>query len=185
MSYARGTTFLKYLNVLRQNGTVPIFPTEYSIPTYSILFKDGNFVVIVPDTPMIHDAGNVWHFSYTVPALADLGTYLIKYKVTMNGVDSEATEDFIVEFGINVGAFTIIDTVESNTMVDLLGVDVYVFLPSNVNQAIAHATTNASGQFSVNLDSGTYVVLFNKAGFISETHGLTVDALGNHVFDGD
>ena len=192
MSYVRGTTFLKYLNVLRPNGTVPVFPTEYAIPTYSILFKNGVFSTVISDEPMIQGDNNVWYFSYSIPALADLGTYLIKYKLAINGVNAEITEDFIVvlesgieSIGPGLGDFTIIDVVESTSMVDLQGVDVYVFLPTNTNQAIAHATTDTNGQFTVHLDSGTYVVLFNKAGYISETHGLTVSALGVATFDGD
>ena len=141
---------------------------------------------------MIQGDNNVWYFSYSIPALADLGTYLIKYKLAINGVNAEITEDFIVvlesgieSIGPGLGDFTIIDVVESTSMVDLQGVDVYVFLPTNTNQAIAHATTDTNGQFTVHLDSGTYVVLFNKAGYISETHGLTVSALGVATFDGD
>lgn len=190
--YNRGNTFLKYLNVLRPNGTVPVFPTEYTAPTYSIMFKDGSFTTIVSDTAMIHAAGNVWYFSYTVPSLADLGTYLIKYKIHINGIDAELTEDYIIELpsgsseiGPGVGTFAITDTVENESMSDLSGVDVFVFLPTNTSQAIAHATTDSNGQFTVQLDSGNYIVLFNKAGYISETHGLTVDGSGGHTFDGD
>jgi hypothetical protein len=83
------------------------------------------------------------------------------------------------------GEFAITDNVESDLLVNLQGVDVTVFLASDTVNAIAHATTDASGNFTVYLDAGSYVVLFNKAGYISETHAMTVDALGGHTFTGD
>lgn len=188
-TYNRGNTFVKYLNVLRLNGTVPNI-IEYTTPTYSILFKDGVFATIVADTAMSLGAGNVWYFNYTVPNDADLGTYLIKYKFTINAVSVEGTEDYIVALpadsvaGPGTGAFAITDEVQSDSMVDLSGVDVFVFLTTDTNNAIAHATTSATGEFTVFLDTGPYLVMFSKAGFINETHSMTVDGSGGHVFIG-
>lgn len=192
--YNRDNTFVKYLNVLRQSGTVPSFPTDYSTPTYEILFKNGGFSVVVAATALTQGLDNAWYFSYAVPTLATYGTYLIKYKLTMDGADFETTEDFIIApppvegggpVGPGVGDFAITDEVQSDTMTDLSGVDVFVFLPSDSVNAIAHATSDAMGQFTVYLDVGSYVVLFNKTNFISETHSLTVDGGGGHVFSGD
>lgn len=190
--YNRGNTFIKYLNVLFLSGAVPTFPDDYTTPTFSIVFKNGLFSIILADSIMTQGLNNIWFFSYHVPLDASLGTYLIKYKVTINGVDTEVTEDFLVELpsgtteiGPGVGMFTITDTVEDASMVDLSGVDVFIFLPSDTNNAIAHATTDTNGQFTVQLDEGTYITLFNKTGYISETHQLTVDSMGGHAFLGD
>lgn len=189
-TYNRGNTFVKYLNVLRLNGTVPDV-LEYTVPTYSILFKDGVFATIVADVALVQGEDNAWYFSYSIPNDADLGTYLIKYKFTINGVSVEGTEDYIValpadsESGPGTGEFEITDEVQSDSMVDLSGVDVFVFLTTDTDNAIAHATTDSSGEFTVYLDAGSYLVMFNKAGFISETHNMTVDGSGGHSFTGD
>lgn len=193
-TYHRSSTFLKYLNVLRQNGTAPIYPGEYTAPTYQILFKDGSFNVVVPETNMIQGLNNVWHFSYTVPALEDLGTYLIKYRVIINGTTFETTEDYIIALptesgggptGPGVGQYSITDEVQSQSMVDLSGVDVYVFLTTDTQNAIAHATTDSNGNFTVYLNAGTYITLFTKAGYINESHQLTVNVGGTHNFSGN
>lgn len=191
-TYQRGQSFVKYLNVLRQNGSVPTFPGDYPAPTYEILFKNGAFSVLVPDTSMTQGLDNAWYFTYVVDEDATLGTYLIKFKTTLDGVPIEATEEFIVEevsvvepVGPGVGEFAIIDEVQNDAMDDLSGVDVFVFLPSDTETPIAHVVTDVAGQFTVYLDEGSYVLLFNKSGFISETHGLTVDSMGGHTFTGD
>ena len=189
-TYTRSATFLKYLNVLRQNGTAPVFPGDYTAPTYTILFKDGVFTTIVAETAMTQGGDNVWHFSYSIPSNADLGTYLIKYRVTVDGTTFESTEDYMValpveSLGPGVGQYSITDEVQSNSMVDLSGVDVFVFLTTDPVHAIAHASTDAMGNFTVFLDAGTYNVLFTKAGYINETHALTVNAGGSHAFTGD
>lgn len=193
-TYFRSSTFLKYLNVLRQNGTAPVYPGEYAAPTYQILFKDGSFNVVVPETAMTQGLDNVWHHNYTVPSNEDLGTYLIKYRVTIDGTTFESTEDYIIALptesgggptGPGVGQYEIIDEVQSSSMVDLSGVDVYVFLTTDTEHAIAHASTDTNGNFTVYLNAGNYVVLFTKAGYINETHALTVNVGGTHNFSGD
>jgi len=162
-------------------------------PTYEILFKNGAFSIVVADAALTQGLDNTWYFSYTIPTSATYGTYLIKYKITMDGTQFETTEDFMVApptdgggpAGPGIGEFAITDEVQSDSMTDLSGVDIYVFLPSDTINAIAHATSDAMGQFTVYLDAGSYIVLFNKTNFISETHGLTVDGSGGHVFSGD
>jgi hypothetical protein len=186
--YNRGQTFLKYLNVLRPSSTVPVFPTDYTTPTYTIYFKNGAFSTTVSATGMTQGLDNIWYFSHFVQNEADFGTYLIKYKTTIDGIDIETTEDFIVtaiDIDSGTGEFEIIDTVQSDTMDDLSGVDVYIFLLSAPDTAIAHATTDTNGQFIVYLDEGTYRVLFSKTNYIQETHDMTVDNTGAHVFTGN
>lgn len=186
--YNRGQTFVKYLNVLRPSSTVPIFPTEYTTPTYTIYLKNGSFTTVVPATNMIQGLDNVWYFSYFVPNEATFGTYLIKYKTTIDGIDIETTEDYIVtaiDIDSGTGEFEITDTVQSDSMDDLSDVNVYVFLPSAPDNAIAHATTDSNGEFTVYLDEGTYNVLFSKTGYINETHSMTVDSMGAHSFSGN
>lgn len=192
-TYHRSSTFLKYLNVLRQNGTAPTFPGEYTAPTYTILFKNGSFSTVIAETVMTQGLDNVWYFSYTIPSNENLGTYLVKYRVVINGTTFETTEDYIIALetessgpvGPGVGQYAITDEVQSDSMVDLSGVDVYVFLPSNTASAIAHASTDTNGTFTVYLDSGTYIILFSKAGYINETHTLTVDVGGTFNFSGN
>jgi hypothetical protein len=186
-TYPKGSTFLKYLNVLRADGSVPVYPDEYAAPTYQIVFKNGVFSTIVADTAMTQGAGNVWYFSYTVPTNALDGTYLIKYKATVNLVAVESTEDYIVGHALTAGTgeFEIVDVVQTDAMAPIEDADVWVFTDVNLSNAIAHDTTDVLGEFTVLLDEGEYWVLFVKTGFINETHKLTVDSMGGHVFEGD
>jgi hypothetical protein len=188
-TYLRGSTFIKYLNVLRASGTVPIFPTDYATPTYSICYKNGAFVTPVSNVSMTQGIDNIWYFKYTIPTGTDLGTYLIKYKVEIDGIATETTEDYIVTVSHHpspsTGEFPITDNVESDTLEDLTGVGVYVFLPVDTTSAIQYATTDINGQFILYLDAGTYEVLFHKEGYINETHGLVVNPDGTFVFDGN
>lgn len=268
------------MNVLRVSGSAPAFPADYTTPTYNIYYKNGSFSVLVLNVPMTQGLDNVWYLTYSIPSTAGIGTYLIKYKVTIDEIDVETTEEYVVALEANplldggtgsceisetildgvvpvasadvyvfsstnsalvlahaltdsagdftvhlnegtyylfinkpgfisqekilvvnndcthtitdvppatpsVGEFAITDEVESDLLVDLTGVDVTVFLTSDTTNAIEHATTDANGIFTVYLDAGNYTVLFNKAGFISETHGLTVLSDGSHTFSGN
>ena len=279
-TYLRGSTFLKYLNVLRVSGSAPTFPADYTAPTYSIYYKNGAFSAIALDVPMIQGLDNIWYLVYSIPVSAGIGTYFIKYKTVLDGIPSETTEDYVVALETNplldggngsctitdtitdgispvsaadvyvfssinsatilahvltdasgnftvylnegtyylfankpgvlntenlldvhndcmhtltsvvpplppAGTFEITDNVESDALANLEGVDVTVFLASDTVNAIAHANTDSAGMFTVYLDAGDYVVLFNKAGYISETHGLVVDAIGGHIFAGN
>lgn len=279
-AYLRGSTFLKYLNVLRIGGSVPIFPTDYTTPTYSIYYKNGAFAAIALDVPMIQGSDNIWYMAYSVPIGAGIGTYLIKYKVVLEGIPAETTEDYSVALEANplldggtgsceindsitdgllpvtaadiyvfssinssivlahvltdatgnftvhlnegdyylfvnkpgflsqeklltvnndcthtlmpvtpvpspAGEFEVTDNVESDTLVNLEGVDVTVFLASDTTNAITLATTDINGSFTVYLDAGDYVVLFNKPSYISETHAMTVHSDGTHTFTGN
>ena len=277
-TYLRGSTFLKYLNILRVSGSAPDYPSDYSAPTFSIMFKNGTFSVIVPDTTMTQGLNNVWFFTYSIPNTAPIGTYLIKYKVTIDGIPTETTEDYLVSLEVNpllgngtgscvvadvindefnspvgsadifilsnlnpnvvlahtitdssgnfivnldpgdyylfvnkpgfvseerlltvnndcthtistavpvppqTGQWPITDTVESTMFSNLEGVDVFVYLPTDTVNAIAHSTTDVNGQFTVHLDTGSYVVLFSKQGYVSATLSLTVDGSGGHIF---
>ena len=279
-SYLRGSTFLKYLNVLRVTGSVPTFPADYSAPTFSVYYKNGIFTAVALDVPMTQGLDNIWYLIYSIPVNAGIGTYFIKYKTTIDGVPTETTEDFnvalehnplldggngsctitdLITDGTNpvpsadvyvfssvtssvvlahvltdasgnftvylnagtyylfankpgvlntenllevhsdcthtltsvvpplppAGTFEITDNVESDALANLQGVDVTVFLASDTVNAIAHANTDSNGNFTVYLDAGTYLVLFNKAGYISETHQMTVLSDGSHSFIGN
>lgn len=188
-TYLRGSTLIKYLNVLRISGTVPIFPTDYTAPTYSVCYKNGIFATVVSNVAMTQGTDNIWYFKYTIPTGADLGTYLIKYKVTIDGIATETTEDYIVNVSHHpspsTGQFPVTDNVESDTMEDLTGVGVYVFLPSDTTSAIQFVTTGVLGQFTLYLDAGTYEVLFHKEGYINEVHALVVHSDGTFTFDGN
>jgi hypothetical protein len=188
-TYLRGSTFIKYLNVLRMSGTVPAFPTDYTNPTYSICYKNGAFSTVVLNALLTQGLDNVWYFKYAIPTGADLGAYLIKYKVVIDGIAIETTEDYIVSVSHcpspTPGQFPITDNVESDTLEDLTGVGVYVFLPSDTTSAIQYVTTDVNGQFTLYLDAGTYEVLFHKEGYINEVHALVVNSDGTFTFDGN
>jgi hypothetical protein len=188
-TYLRGSTLIKYLNVLRITGTVPVYPTDYATPTYSICYKNGAFNTVVLDAPMTQGLDNVWYLKYTIPTGADLGTYLIKYKIDIDNTATEATEDYIVSVSHHpspsTGQFPVTDNVESDTMEDLTGVGIYVFLPSDTTSAIQFVTTGVAGQFTLYLDAGTYEVLFHKEGYINEVHALVVHSDGTFTFDGN
>lgn len=187
-TYNRGDTFVKYLNVLRMNGTVPD-GSEYTTPTYSVYFKNGAFAILVANAAMTQGSGNVWYFRYTISVTADLGDYLVKYKTTINGAAVEATDDYsvgvVVNPGPGTGEFEITDIVESDALEELDGVDIYAFLPADTTSAIAHDTTDVDGEFTLHLDAGTYEVLFSKSGYISETHTLTVNPDGTFSWSGN
>ena len=262
------------------SNSAPIFPADYTTPTYSIYYKNGAFSAIVLNAPMTQGQDNIWYLTYSIPAIAGIGAYLIKYKIVLDGIPAETTEDYEVALeasplldggngsctiidtitdGINAiasadvyvfssvnsatvlahvltesngefavyldagtyylfankpgiintenilvvngdcthtltpvaqvppsaGAFEVTDNVESDLLANLEGVDVTVFLASDTINAIAHATTDSAGEFTVYLDAGDYTVLFNKVNYISETHNLTVLSDGTHAFIGD
>jgi hypothetical protein len=190
-TYLRGSTFLKYLDVLRSGGSVPSYPADYTIPTYSVYHQNGSFETLVLDAPLTQGLDNIWYFKYTIPDNANLGDYLIKYKISIDGVPAEITEDFIISVGTNqppqpsAGEFPITDNVESDALDDLSGVSIFVFLPTDTANAIQSTTSITNGQFTLYLDPGTYIVLFHKEGYISEQHGLVVNNDGTFMFDGN
>jgi len=181
-----------YLQVLRLSGSVPAFPTDYTTPQIRVLHTVGNTLIVdVATTNMIQLDDNLWSFDYMIPAVPYFGNYLIEFTTTIDGVNVEGSDEFkvvtpgdIAEAG--QGSCQVDGVVQDQgTMQPINGVDVFVFLPSNLSQAIAHDLTDANGQYTVFLNPGNYKIRFHRVGFIDETHDIIVNGDCTHDISGD
>jgi len=189
--YDPGETNTIYLQVLRLSGSAPVFPGDYTTPQIRILHSVGNTLVMdVAPISMTQLDDNLWVFEYSIPLSANTGNYMAEFTTTIDGVAVEGSDEFRVEpFDIQEagqGSCSVTGTVQDQgTMQPINGVDVFVFNPSNLSQAISHDLTDANGAYTVFLNPGSYKIRFHRVGFIDETHTLTVNGDCTHDVEGD
>lgn len=188
--YHPGETQTIFLQVLRLSGSVPTFPGDYTAPQAKVIHNDSGLVTDLAFTSMTQLDDNIWTIPFAVPATPYFGDYLIEFKMSIDGVNIEASDTFKVEptpideagEGSCTVSLTVLHPVSNDP---IAGVDIYAFLPSNLSEALAHAITDVDGEGTIYLDPGTYKVRFHKVGFIDETHDLTVNGDCTHVVSGD
>lgn len=181
-----------YLQVLRLSGGAPAFPADYTTPQVRILHAVGNTLVVdLVATNMVQLDDNLWVYNHTIPVSPFFGNYLIEFTTTLDSISIEGTDEFkvvtpgdIAEAG--QGSCQVDGVVQDQgTMQPINGVDVFVFLPTNLSQAIAHDLTDANGAYTVFLNPGNYKIRFHRVGFIDETHDLVVNGDCTHDISGD
>jgi hypothetical protein len=190
--YVPSETNTIYLQVLRFAGAIPVFPTDYTTPQVRILHSVGNVLVVdVAATNMTQLDGNLWVYDYTIPASPFFGNYMAEFTTTLDSVASEASDEFKVVTPGNIeeagqGSCEVTGTViDQGTLQPINGVNVYVFLPSNLSQAVAHDLTDANGVYTVFLNPGNYKIRYHRVGWIDETHDLVVNGDCTHDVSGD
>jgi len=189
--HQRGEVNTVMLSVLRLSGSVPSFPTDYSTPQLRITHVNGGGEIEdLALTSMAQLAGaNRWFHKFSIPLTADFTKYLVTFKVTIEGVATEVSEEFkVIESvaGTGTGANSVTVTVKSSvTMLPISNAIVRVFDKATPTAAIAVTETDSQGNATIFLDAGDYLIEFSKTGVISETHTLTVNADGSHNVEGD
>lgn len=193
-AFERGDLDSIMLTVLRLSGTVPTFPTDYVTPKARISHISG--VSEVEDLAFTNMAqmgsSNRWFLNYTVPLSAPFTRFLVTFEAVIEGVTTQATEEFIVKPPVTVtgsggsGAFPVTLTlVNSVTLLPISDATINIFDASNPTAQLASVQTDVNGKGTVFLDPGNYLAEFKKSGVISEVHNLTVDSFGDHELDGD
>lgn len=188
----RGDLNTLSLTVLGLSGSPLAFPTDYTTPQVRVSHINGGSEVIDQDfIDMIQvSSTNRWYFKYNVPADAPFTNYLVTYQSTIEGVNTESTDEFrvIPPFAGEAGSgeFAVDFYVENQiTHLPIMGADIRVADQSNPNIVIALARTDITGTGIVYLNAGNYIVEFSKTGEISETHNLVVHGNGSSDVDGD
>ena len=180
-----------FLQVLRNTGTVPAFPTNYSTPQARVIHNDSGIVVDVAFTNMTQLDDNLWVLSFVVPSTPFFGTYMIEFQTTLDSLDIESSDTFKVGMPQDIleqgqGSCQVDAVVQdSGTLQPISGVTVLVFQTFDLNTAIAKDVTDVNGNYTVFLNPGDYKIRFTKTGFIDETHDLTVNANCTHVISGN
>lgn len=191
LQYNPGETNTIFLQVLRLSGSAPAFPADYTTPQIRILHAVGNTLVVdIVPTNMIQISDNIWTFNYAIPMNPFVGNYLAEFTTTLDGVNIEGSDEFRVEITdimeAGQGSCSVTGVVQDQgTLQPINGVDVFVFNPSNLSQAIAHDVTDNNGQYEVFLNPGNYKIRFHRIGFIDETHDLVVNGDCTHNVIGD
>lgn len=191
LTYFPDETNQLYLQVLRLSGSVPGFPANYSTPQVRIIHEDSGLQTDLTLTNMTQFDDNIWTLPFVIPTSPFFGTYIIEYKTTLDSIDIESSETFKVEtppaiVGQGQGSCTVTASVQNEvTTSPESGVTIFVFNPGDLVNAIAKDITDASGNYTVFLNPGSYKIRFTKTGFIDETHTLTVNANCTHSIAGD
>lgn len=192
-TFERGDLDSIMLTVLRLSGTVPTFPTDYTTPKVRISHLNG--VSEVEDQAFTNmsqmGSSNRWFYNHTVSLSAPFTRFLVTFEATIEGVTTQATEEFKVQPPITVsgggsGAFAVTLTLENSvTLLPISDATINVYDGSNPTALLATTQTGVDGKGTVFLDPGNYLVEFKKSGVISEVHNLSVDSFGDHELDGD
>lgn len=191
LTYFPSETNQVFLQVLRNSGAVPGFPADYSTPQVRILHEDSGLQTDLSFTNMTQFDDNLWRLPFVIPSTPFFGTYIIEFKTTLDGVAIESSETFKVDQPPDIneqgqGSCTVDGELKDETTTDpIFGADVFVFLPTDLLNAIAHDVTDALGNYEVFLNPGSYKIRFVKSGFIDETHSLTVNSDCTHAQSGD
>ena len=191
-TFNRGDLNTIMLTVLTLSGTIPLFPSGYTIPTAGITHVNGGgeIVDLVP-TPMTRlGSTNRWYLKYMIPPVASFTRFLVTLNTVIDGISTIATEEFRVvpasSSGAGGGEFEIVINLENSiTMLPLSDATVNIYDKNNPTVVIATDQTDAQGKAICFLSAGTYLAEFRKTGVISEVHTMVVDALGNYTLDGD
>lgn len=190
--YNPGETATIYLQVLRLSGSAPVFPSDYTAPQVRVMHVDSGLVIDVPATAMTQLDDNLWYFNHAIPPTPFVGDYLVEFTTTIDGIATEANDEFRVELSdtdINEegnGSCEISDVVkDSGTLQPIGGCTVLAFATTDLVNAIAKSVTDSNGVFTVYLNPGSYKLRFHKVGWIDETHDLTVENDCMFDIDGD
>jgi len=192
LTYFPDETNQIYLQVLKNSGAVPAFPSEYSTPQMRILHEDSGLQTDLSFTNMAQFSDNLWTLAFVIPTTPFFGTYIVEFKTTLNSLAIESSETFkveqppdIIEQGqgsCQVDAFV----QEEGTGDPLPGVTVFVFNVGDLNNAIAKDVTDSNGAYTVFLNPDNYKIRFvGGPTFIDETHDLEVFSNCTHVITGD
>ncbi len=179
------------LQVIRNSGTVPAFPTDYSTPQARVIHDNGGLVTDLAFTNMTQLDDNLWSLPFVIPTTPFFGTYMVEFKTTLDSLDIEGSDTFKVQPPPDIieqgqGSCQVDAVVQDQgTMQPISGVTVFAFLPSDLNNAIAKDVTDVNGNYTLFLNPGDYKLRFTKVGFIDETHDLTVNVNCTHVITGD
>jgi len=193
-AFERGDLDSIMLTVLRLSGTVPNFPADYAIPKVRISHITG--VSEVEDLAFTNmsqmGSSNRWFYNHTVPLSAPFTRFLVTFEAVIEGVTTQATEEFLVKPPVTVtgsggdGAFPVTLTlINSVSLLPISDATINVYDGSNPSALLATVQTDVNGVGTVFLDPGNYIVEFKKSGVISEVHNLSVDSLGDHELDGN
>ena len=175
------------LSVLRLSGSVPAFPADYTNPKVRIIHINGS--TEVEDLAFINmtqsDGDNNWFHKFNISITAPFTKHLVIFETTIDGVVTQTTEEFKVVpppgFIGGTGEFAVTLTVKNEiTLQAISGALIRIFDKSNPSVTLATTETDASGEGTLFLDAGNYLVEFSKAGVIREVHDLIVFANGTH-----
>ena len=191
LTYFPDETNQIYLQVLKNSGAVPAFPSEYSTPQMRIIHEDSGLQTDLSFTNMTQFSDNIWTLPFVIPTTPFFGTYIIEFKTTLNSLDIESSETFKVDPPQDIieqgqGSCQVDAVVkDQGTLQPIAGVTVFAFLPNDLNNAIAKDVTDTNGNYTLFLNPGDFKLRFTKTGFIDETHDLTVNTNCTHVITGD
>jgi hypothetical protein len=189
-TFRRGQLNSIILTVLRLSGTIPD-PLDYTTPILRISHINGiGEIEDLVNTPMTQvSATNRWYYKYAIPNDCTLTRYLVTFSTTIEGVDTIATEEFMVAQDTSTsgsGEFPIeLDIVNSVTLIPISNAQVFAYDKSNPTVVIASGLSNIDGKAYLYLSAGSYALSFQKEGVISEVHTLTVHSNGTYEMDGD
>ena len=186
--FNRSQTNTIMLTVLRLSGNEPTFPTDYSTPTVRIShINGGSEVEDLAATSMTQiGSTNRWFHKFDIPSDALFEKYLVTFNTTIDSIPTVEAEEYrvieeVVTGTPGAGAFAVTVTVKNSiTLVPIPNAIIRIFDKSNPTVAIATAETDASGNGTVFLDAGNYLIEFAKTGVIRETHDLIVFSNGTH-----
>lgn len=192
--FLRNQTNTIQLTVLGLTGKPLAFPTDYTTPRIRITHVNGGGEVtdLVFTTMTQLASANRWFFKFAIPGAAIFTKYLVTFESTVEGILTQSVEEYRVVQPVTAGTtpgageHSVTSTIKSSTTSQpISGVTVRVFDKSVPTVAIAAVKTDTSGEFTVFLDAGLYLIEFSKTGVIAEVHDLTVNTDGTHNIEGD
>lgn len=190
--FQQGDTNTLLLTVLRLSGTIPLFPADYSTPKVRVIHVNGGGEV--EDLAFINmgqiDGSNNWFHKFDIPITAPFKKFLVIFETVIEGVTTQATEEFRVTVATGLagggGAFAVTLALQSSvTMQPIANASIRIFDKATPTVAIASVETDSQGKATVFLDAGTYLAEFTKTGVISEVHDLIVNSDGSHTVVGN
>lgn len=191
--FQRGETNTVQLTVLRLSGTIPTFPADYDTPKIRILHVNGGGEIEdLTQTDMTQiSSSNHWFHKFTIPTDAPFTKYLVEFETDIEGVTTQAAEEFKVVQPAALGSPGVgehdvkVTLKNSSNNQPISNATVRVFDKAVPTTPVASAKTDSSGNATVFLDAGTYLIEFSKLGVLSETHDLIVNSDGSHDVVGD
>jgi hypothetical protein len=191
-TFQRGDLDTIMLTVLRLSSTVPDYPADYTLPRVRVSHVNGgNEVEDLAFTDMVQmGSSNRWYYKHNIGLGAAFTRYLVTFETTIEGVATQATEEFRVTTAPNeitgTGEYPItIQLQDENTFQPLVGVILEFYDKNNQSLLLAQTSTDNAGNGTVYLNTGSYLVRFSKSGNVTEVHTLVVDAIGNYTLDGN